>query len=80
MANGIWSTSKEPTRGGAMGRAFNLNAETFYLNERAGPRTISKWGKDDEIGNANLITDKSVLNAAKIIKTGKVYRDRKSVV
>ena len=42
MANGIWSTSKEPTRGGAMGRAFNLNSETFYLNDREGPKTISK--------------------------------------
>ena len=42
MANGIWSTAKEPTRGGAMGRAFDLSAETFYLNERKGPRTISK--------------------------------------
>jgi mannonate dehydratase len=42
MGNGIWSTSKEPTRGGALGRAFNLDAETFYLNDRKGPRTISK--------------------------------------
>ena len=42
MANGIWSTEKESTRGGALGRAFNLNAETFYLNDRKGPRTISK--------------------------------------
>ena len=33
----------------------------------------SKWGKGDEIGNANLISNKSVLNAAKLIKTGKVY-------
>ena len=26
MANGIWSTAKESTRGGAMGRAFDLSA------------------------------------------------------
>jgi kynurenine formamidase len=33
----------------------------------------SKWGKDDEIGAANLITPESVLEAAKLIKTGKTY-------
>ena len=42
MASGVWSTAKEPTRGGALGRSFNVNAETFYLNDRKGPRTISK--------------------------------------
>ena len=39
MANGVWSTAKEPTRGGAIGRAFDLNAETFYINNG---QTISK--------------------------------------
>ena len=33
----------------------------------------SRWGADDEIGNANLITPESVLKAAELIKTGKVY-------
>ena len=33
----------------------------------------SRWGADDEIGNANLITAASVLKAAQLIKTGKVY-------
>ena len=33
----------------------------------------SRWGADDEIGNANLITAASVLKAAHLIKTGKVY-------
>lgn len=33
----------------------------------------SRWGADDEIGNANLITDQSVLKAAGLIRTGKVY-------
>ncbi len=33
----------------------------------------SAWGSDDEIGNANLISPKSILNASKIIKTGKIY-------
>ena len=33
----------------------------------------SRWGADDEIGNANLITQESVLKAAELIKTGKVY-------
>jgi mannonate dehydratase len=39
MANGVWSTVKEPTRGGAIGRSFDLNADTFYINDS---RTVSK--------------------------------------
>lgn len=35
--------------------------------------TQSKWGPDDEIGAANLITDESVLDAAKLVTTGKTY-------
>jgi kynurenine formamidase len=33
----------------------------------------SRWGPDDEIGNANLITAESVLAASQLIKTGKTY-------
>ncbi len=33
----------------------------------------SRWGAEDEIGSANLITRESVLAAAKLIRTGKVY-------
>ena len=33
----------------------------------------SKWGENDEIGNANLITPASVLKASKLIKYGKTY-------
>jgi kynurenine formamidase len=33
----------------------------------------SRWGSDDQVGNANLITPESVLKAAKLIKTGKTY-------
>lgn len=33
----------------------------------------SRWGADDEIGNANLITPQSVLAASRLIKTGKTY-------
>lgn len=35
--------------------------------------TKSKYGPDDEIGAANLITLESVLAASKLIKTGKTY-------
>jgi kynurenine formamidase len=35
--------------------------------------TKSKWGPDDEIGAANLITPESVMQAAKLVKTGKTY-------
>ena len=33
----------------------------------------SRWGADDEIGNANLITSESVLAASRLIRTGKTY-------
>jgi len=33
----------------------------------------SRWGAEDEIGNANLVTVDSVLAASTLIKTGKVY-------
>jgi kynurenine formamidase len=33
----------------------------------------SRWGAADQIGNANLITPASVLEAAKLVKTGKTY-------
>ena len=33
----------------------------------------SEWGPDDQAGAANRITPTSVLDAAKLIKTGKTY-------
>lgn len=33
----------------------------------------SRWGADDEIGSANLVTPQSVLAAAQLIRTGKTY-------
>lgn len=33
----------------------------------------SKWGTDDEIGAANLLSPEKVLEAAKLVKTGKTY-------
>ena len=31
---------------------------------------VSKWGKDDEIGSANLISNANTLNAIKLVKKG----------
>ena len=33
----------------------------------------SRWGADDEIGSANLVTAESVLAASQLIRTGKTY-------
>lgn len=33
----------------------------------------SRWGAEDEIGNANLMTPKSILKAAQLIRKGKTY-------
>lgn len=50
-----------------------LGATTASTRATAGDWTKSKWGATDEIGAANLITPQSVLQAAKLIKTGKTY-------
>ncbi len=39
-----------------------------------GPWFPSKWGPDDEIGAANLLSPELVLKAIKLVKTGKVYQ------
>jgi hypothetical protein len=33
----------------------------------------SKWGPNDEIGAANLLTPDVALNASKLVKTGRTY-------
>src|SRR5215475_3927735 len=33
----------------------------------------SKWGKDDQIGAANLVTPAKILDALRLVKTGTVY-------
>ena len=33
----------------------------------------SKWGPNDEIGAANLLTPEVALNASKLVKTGRTY-------
>ena len=49
---------------------FLLLFNTLFASESC---EYSKWGEGDEIGNANLISDSSVLKAAQLITTGKVY-------
>lgn len=48
---------------------------TFFVSTTASAQdwTQSKWGPDDEIGAANLITPESVMEAAKLVTTGKTY-------
>jgi kynurenine formamidase len=50
--------------------ALALSAANAYAVENCQP---SRWGADDEIGNANLLTPESVLAASRLIKTGKTY-------
>jgi len=56
-------------------RAVLTAAATLSLAATASAQdwTKSKWGPKDEIGAMNLITPKSVMQAAKLIKTGKTY-------
>ena len=45
----------------------------LIANLQASECVPSKWGPDDEIGNANYITAESVLKASKLITKGKTY-------
>lgn len=61
---------------GISGRATAaLALAATFLAAGAGAQdwTKSKWGPEDEIGAANLITPESVVEAAKLVKTGKTY-------
>lgn len=46
------------------GTAMDTYAEDWHT---------SKWGKDDTIGSANLVTPERILAATKLVKTGKRY-------
>jgi kynurenine formamidase len=57
-------------------RQIILLSSLFILNNTlsaAEECAVSKWGPNDEVGNANLITSASILKASKLIKTGKTY-------
>ncbi len=50
--------------------ALTLAGAAFANPVLASECAPSRWGADDEIGNANLITADSVLRASKLIRTG----------
>jgi kynurenine formamidase len=57
----------------ALTGAAALAAGPASAQEGAPDWCKSKWGADDQIGAANLITPESVAAAAKLVTTGKVY-------
>ena len=52
-------------------RYFLIFIMSLYLIQvsNASECEFSKWGPNDEIGNANLITPESILKASKLLKT-----------
>lgn len=58
---------------GARGLALVLLSLAFSTALAAEECKKSKWGPDDEIGNANLVTPERVLAATKLVTTGKTY-------
>ena len=57
-----------------MKRIFLLTATILALSAQADDHCQpSEWGPDDQVGAANRITTASVLEASKLIKTGKTY-------
>jgi kynurenine formamidase/sorbitol-specific phosphotransferase system component IIA len=66
---GLAPTAAEAT--GGIGFVGSAQAQT-------GPATTTPWwpskyGKDDQIGSTNLITPTKILDALKLVKTGKAY-------
>ena len=57
----------------ALGTALAIVLMSWAVLAQTQKCKPSKWGPDDEIGAANLITPESVLAASKLIKTGKTY-------
>ena len=57
----------------AKGLPFFLTAAVATGAVAEDPCEPSRWGPDDEIGNANLITAESVLAASELVRTGKTY-------
>ena len=53
-----------------IGGLLALSAAAVHGEEACEP---SRWGADDEIGNANLMSRASVLEAASLVETGRVY-------
>ncbi|HEX8536009.1 MAG TPA: cyclase family protein [Cystobacter sp.] len=58
------------TKGRVVGSALALILATPALAEEWSP---SKYGPNDELGAANLLSPELVLKAAKLVKTGKTY-------
>src|SRR2546427_8117726 len=58
---------------GAAGSAEQAEAQT-YINPLGGQWWPSSWGAQDVRGANNRITPQKVLEAARLIKTGKVYQ------
>ncbi|WOI57818.1 cyclase family protein [Palleronia sp. LCG004] len=56
----------------ALGAGATL-AQDQSQEEQAPDWAGNRWGPDDQIGAANLMTDESVLAAAKLVTEGKVY-------
>ena len=56
--------------GGALALSAVVSIGAVAADDECKP---SRWGADDEIGSANLISPATVLAASKLIKTGKTY-------
>jgi len=50
-----------------------VDAEEGWMPPPKEKRCPSRWGADDERGNANLLTPAKLLEASRLIKEGKVY-------
>jgi kynurenine formamidase len=65
---------KKPTRTALLSTiAASLALASSLAGAQQADWTKSKWGPNDEIGAANYLKPKLVLDAARLIKTGKVY-------
>ena len=68
---GMTTTSAQATSG--IGLVGSAQAQTGGASPSPTPWWPSKYGKDDQIGATNLITPAKIVDALKLVKTGKVY-------
>src|SRR5581483_2444447 len=62
----------EPVRKGNAGMNIKVGKEAIAEASKK-LNNWGRWGKDDQIGTLNHVTPEDIVNAARLIRTGKVF-------
>jgi kynurenine formamidase len=68
------AAGSQPASGGhSEGASRQGSAGRFLCDERGVPTNWGRWGDEDERGTANLLTARGVVNAARLVRSGRVF-------